>query len=69
MPVSYNKLWKLMIDKNLKKNYLRENANLSSSMVAKLGRNESVTVEVLSRICNALDCDIGDIVEVIKEEK
>lgn len=68
MAVSYKKLWKLLIDKDMKKKDLREVANLSPSLVAKMGRNENVTTEVLSRICTALNCDIGDIMEMVPEE-
>jgi len=69
MAVSYKKLWKLLIDKDMKKKDLREAANLSPSLVAKMGRNENVTTEVLSRICAALQCDIGDIMEMVPEEE
>ena len=69
MPVSYNKLWKLLIDKGMKKVELRDAANISSGTLAKLGKNESVTTDVLVRICHALSCDIGDIMEVLPEHK
>ena len=69
MAVSYKKLWKLLIDKDMKKKDLREAANLSPSLVAKMGRNENVTTEVLSRICAALSCDIGDIMEMVPEQE
>lgn len=65
MLVSYNKLWKLLIDKNMKKKYLQELAEISSSSIAKLGHNDFVSLEVLVKICYALQCDIGDIMEVI----
>lgn len=65
MPVSYNKLWKLLIDKGMKKTELRIAAGISSGTLAKLGKNESVTTDVLARICHALNCDIGDIMEVL----
>lgn len=68
MAVSYKKLWKLLIDMDMKKKDLREVANISPSLIAKMGRNENVTTEVLSRICAALKCDIGDIMEMIPEE-
>lgn len=67
MGVSYNKLWKLLIDKNMKKIDLRIAANISSGTLAKLGKNESVTTDVLVRVCHALNCDIGDIMEVLPE--
>ncbi|MBQ2875791.1 MAG: helix-turn-helix transcriptional regulator [Clostridia bacterium] len=64
MAVSYNKLWKLLIDKNMKKKELGEVAGISNSLIAKLGKNENVTVDVLVRICSALDCGIEDILEI-----
>lgn len=67
MGVSYNKLWKLLIDKNMKKSDLRASANISTGTLAKLGKNESVTTDVLVRVCHALNCDIGDIMEVLPE--
>ena len=63
MQVSYNKLWKLLIDKNINKTQLHETAKVSTKAVAKLGSNESVSLETLSKICKALNCEIGDIVE------
>lgn len=68
MAVSYNKLWKLLIDKNMKKKELGEAAGISNSLIAKLGKNENVTVDVLVRICSALDCQIDDIMELIPED-
>lgn len=67
MAVSYKKLWKLLIDKDMKKKDLREAANISPSLIAKMGRNENVTTEVLSRICAALKCDVGDIMEMVED--
>lgn len=68
MKVSYNKLWKLLIDKEMKKKDLRESASISSSSIAKLGHNDFVSLEVLVKICEALQCDIGDIMEVVSLE-
>ena len=65
MAVSCNKLWKLLIDKNMKKKELGEAAGISNSLIAKLGKNENVTVEVLVKICAALDCNIDDIMEIL----
>lgn len=65
MMVSYNKLWKFLIDKQMKKKDLGEAAGVSSNMLAKLGHNELVSLEVLVKICRALKCDIGDIMEVL----
>ena len=69
MAVSYNKLWKLLIDKNMKKKELGEAAGISNSLIAKMGKNENVTVDVLVRICSALNCGIGDIMELVPEDK
>jgi putative transcriptional regulator len=68
MAVSYKKLWKLLIDKDMKKKDLREAAGISTSSMAKLGKNENVTTEVLVKICKALKCDIGDIMEIVDDE-
>lgn len=68
MSVSYNKLWKLLIDRNMKRTELRIAAGISSSTLAKLGKNESVTTDVLVRICKTLNCDIGEIMEVVPDE-
>jgi len=68
MGVSYKKLWKLIIDKDLKKSEVRKSANVSASTFSKMSKNEYVALDVLVRICNALDCDIGDIVEIVKEK-
>mgnify|MGYP000172322884 CR=1 FL=1 len=68
MAACYKKLWKLLIDKDMKKKDLREKANLSSAIIAKLGKNENVTVDVLVRICSALECDIEDIMEIVPDE-
>lgn len=69
MAVSYNKLWKLLIDKNMKKKELGEAAGISNSLIAKLRKNENVTVDVLVRICSALDCEIYDIMELIPNKQ
>ena len=69
MPISYNRLWKLMIDKNINKTKLRSQAGISSNAMAKLGKNESVQVEVLAKICNCLGCTMDDIMEVLPEGK
>lgn len=69
MKMSYNKLWKLLIDKQMKKSDLRKKAGISSSSLAKLTKNENVTTEVLSKICKELRCDVGDIMEFIDDEE
>lgn len=67
MALSYNKLWKLLIDKGLKKSDLNKLTGISDSTMAKLTKGENVNTEILERICNALDCQIADIVEYIAE--
>ena len=69
MPISYNKLWKLLIDKNLKKTDLILKANISANVLARLGKNESVKLESLEKICITLGCDIGDILEIVQTNK
>lgn len=64
MRFSYNKLWKILIDKNMMKKDLMEQAKMTSSTLAKLGKNQPISMEVLGRICQALGCNIGDIVDV-----
>lgn len=64
MAITYKKLWKLLIDKNLKKRDLQTLANVSGSSIAKLGRKENVNTDILLRICSALQCDISDIMEI-----
>ena len=63
MSISYNKLWKLLIDKGTNKTKLRDATHMSSSTMAKLGNNQAVAMPVLEKICAELDCNIGDIME------
>ena len=63
MSVSYSKLWKLLVDKRMNKSQLREAAGISTNAVAKVGRNETVSLETLEKICNSLDCNIEDVIE------
>lgn len=65
MAISYRKLWKLLIDKDMKKKDLRLAAGISTNALAKMGKNESVTTDVLEKVCRALDCNVGDILEVV----
>ena len=67
MRISYNKLWKMLIDKNLMKKDLIEMAGITTNAMAKMGKGLPVNMEILGRICEALDCDIGDIVNYVKE--
>ena len=69
MAISYNRLWKLLIDNHMKKKDLKEKAELSTATMAKLGKNESVSLDVLVRICVVLNCEIGDVVEIVKDKK
>lgn len=68
MGISYKKLWKLLIDRDMKKKDLIALSGISQSSVTKLGHNQSVSTDILVRICNALECDISDICEVILDE-
>ena len=68
MAVSYKKLWKLLIDKDMKKKDLRIATGMTTTALAKLGKNEHVNTEILAKICKVLDCNIEDIVEVVEEE-
>ncbi len=68
MSVTYKKLWKLLIDKELKKTEVRTATGISPSTFSKMNRNEYVALEVLDKLCQTLDCDIGDIVEIVRPE-
>lgn len=65
MSISYNKLWKLLIDKGMMKKDLMAATNITASTMAKMGKNESVSLEILMRICKALNCNIGEIIDII----
>ena len=67
MAVSYNKLWKLLIDKGMTKTDLRLAADISTTTLAKLGKSETVSMDVMLRICKVLDCNIGDIMDAEKD--
>lgn len=67
MSVCYNKLWKILIDKNLKKTDLKECAGISFNVLAKMGKNETVSMESIEKICVTLDCNIGDIMEFVND--
>ena len=69
MAFSYNKLWKLLIDKNMNKVELRDAISITPSTLAKLSKNQPVSMDVLARICKELDCNIGDIVDYVKDEE
>ena len=65
MSISYNKLWKLLIDKGMMKKDLMAATNITASTMAKMGKNEPVRLEILMRICKALNCNIGEIIDII----
>ena len=67
MAISYKKLWKLLIDHNMNKGELAKATKMSANTLAKLGKNETVSMDILVRICTVLKCDIGDIVEVVSD--
>ena len=69
MEVSYKKLWKILIDKDMKKKDLQAEARISWTSVTKLSKGETVSMEVLMKICKTLNCDIGDIMELIPTEE
>lgn len=68
METSYKKLWKILIDRDMSKTDLRLKAGISTMSLAKLGKNENVSMDVLKKICRALDCNIGDIMDLIPEQ-
>ena len=69
MGISYNKLWKMLIDKNISKTELTHLSGITTNAMAKLGRNEDVRVKTLERLCTSLDCKLDDIVEFVPDEK
>ncbi len=69
MQVSYKKLWKLLIDKDMKKKDLQAAAGISWASITKLSKGKTVSMEVLMKICKALECNIGDIMDLIPEEQ
>lgn len=69
MRCSYNKLWKLLIDKNMNKSDLKVKAGISSTSLAKLGKGDNITTDVLLRICEALNCHLDDIMETVDEQE
>lgn len=68
MKISYKKLWKLLIDRNMNKTALRLKSGISSTSLAKLGKNENVSMDVLKKICKELNCNVGDILDIYPEE-
>lgn len=68
MAISYKKLWKMLIDRDMKKKDLQKLAGVSAASITKLGKNENVNTEIIEKICLALNCDVGDIMEIVKGE-
>lgn len=68
MAISYKKLWKLLIDKDMQKTDLRKAAGLTTNVIANMGKGKDVSTGTLRKICKTLDCDISDIVEYVKDE-
>ena len=69
MAISYNRLWKLMIDKKMNKTQLKDAAKVSGATIAKLGKEEPISMESMLKICKVLNCDIGDIVEIVEDKE
>lgn len=69
MALSYNRMWKLLVDKKMSKADLRKAADIAPNTMTKLRRDETVNLAILCRICETLDCDFGDIMEYVKESK
>ena len=69
MKVNYNKLWKLLIDRGMSKTQLREQTGITTNVIAKMGKNDNVSTEVICKICKVLDCQITDIMELVEEDE
>jgi DNA-binding Xre family transcriptional regulator len=69
MKMSYNKLWKLLIDKGMNRKDLKRVSGISTTSIAKMGKGENITTDVLIKICKALDCNTDDIMEVIEDKQ
>ena len=67
MSANYDKLWKLLIDKDMKKKDLQKAAGISAAYITKLGKNENVNTEIIEKICVALQCDVSDIMEMVED--
>lgn len=68
MQISYKKLWKILIDKDMKKKDLQSKANISWTTITKMSKNEKVSLDMLMKICEALDCNIGDVIEFVPDD-
>lgn len=69
MIVNYNRLWKKLIDLNMSKTQLREKAGITTNAIAKMGKNENVSTEIICKICKALECQVEDVMELVDEEE
>lgn len=69
MNVNYNRLWKRLIDLNMSKTQLREKAGITTNAIAKMGKNENVSTEIICKICKALECQVEDVMELVDEEE
>ncbi len=69
MSISYNKLWKLLIDRNMNKSELRKQAKISTNAIAKMGKNESVSMDTMDKICKVLQCNIGDVMDFVTDDE
>ncbi|MEG0835408.1 MAG: helix-turn-helix transcriptional regulator [Christensenellaceae bacterium] len=69
MSISYNKLWKLLIDRNMNKSELRKQAKISTNAIAKMGKNEPVSMDTMDKVCKALHCNIGDVMDFISDDE
>lgn len=67
MAISYNKMWKLLIDKNMKRKDLKEKANVSQNVMARLSKNQAIAMDSMEKICEALQCNIGDVMEFVAD--
>ena len=67
MKICYKKLWKLLIDRDMRKKDLAEQAGISSTSIAKLSKNENINTEIIRKICTALKCDVSDIMEMVED--
>ncbi|ASD51072.1 MULTISPECIES: helix-turn-helix domain-containing protein [Bacillota] len=67
--ISYNKLWKLLIDKNMNKQDLKELSGVSAASIAKLGKGDNITTDVLLKLCEALDCNLEDIIQTVRDKE
>lgn len=68
MAISYNKLWKLLIDKKMKKKDLMNLSEISTSTLAKMGKDQQVSMDVISRICHSLECNVGDVIDILPDD-